>query len=505
MINLFKNYKGAIENTLEIDSKIDVKLDFQGHHFPQFPIPEDSNAKSLEEYFEQLAVEGLNKREIDITPEIEDRFKFEVETIKEMGFAGYFLGIQDGINTAKGMNIPVGPGRGSVAGSLVAYVLGITNINPLEYNLLFERFLNPARKSMPDIDVDFADDKRGDVIEYVKNKYGSECVSQIITFNRLSSKAVIRDVARVLKIPIPTVNKITKFIPSKFGKVYTIDQALAEVPELKWVKNSDDPQIQDLIKYARVLEGMNRNASKHAAGIVITPNDVSDYVPLATAVQQNDIVTQFNMKEIENAGLLQMDFLGLRTLTIIRDTISLIEKRRNLKINIDEIPLNDEKTFQLFSKGQTTGVFQFESSPMREYLKKLKPTCLSDLSAMNALYRPGPMEFIDDFIDRKFGRKKVIYLHLVLETILKETYGIIVYQEQVIQIANKVAGMSLAEADILRRAMGKKDLASMKNQKVIFVEGAVKNNIPKRTAEDIFDAIDKFANYGFNKSHSVAS
>ena len=504
MKKLFKNFKGAIENTLEIESKINLNLDFEGHLFPQFPIPNDSPTKNAEEYFELLTRKGFEKKFPKQTSELIDRLEFEIDSIKKMGFAGYFLIVQDFINSAKGMNIPVGPGRGSVAGSLVAFVLGITNINPLEYNLLFERFLNPARKSMPDIDVDFADDKRGDVIEYVKNKYGSECVSQIITFNRLSSKAVIRDVARVLKIPIPTVNKITKFIPSKFGKVYTIDQALAEVPELKWVKNSDDPQIQDLIKYARVLEGMNRNASKHAAGIVITPNDVSDYVPLATAVQQTDVVTQFNMKEIENAGLLKMDFLGLRTLTIIRDTISLVEKNRNIKVDIENIPLNDEKTFQIFSKGQTTGVFQFESSPMREYLKKLKPTCLSDLSAMNALYRPGPMEFIDDFIDRKFGRKKVIYLHPVLETILKETYGIIVYQEQVIQIANKVAGMSLAEADILRRAMGKKDLASMKNQKVIFVEGAVKNNIPKRTAEDIFDAINKFANYGFNKSHSVA-
>lgn len=504
MKKLFKNFKGAIENTLEIESKIDLKLDFEGHLFPQFPIPEDSPAKSAEEYFELLTREGFEKKFPKQTAEQRERLDFEMKTIKEMGFAGYFLIVQDFINSAKRMNIPVGPGRGSVAGSLVSYVLGITNINPLEYNLLFERFLNPERKSMPDIDVDFADDKRADVIEYVKNKYGSNSVSQIVTFNRLSSKAVIRDVARVLKIPIPTVNKITKFIPSKFGKVYTIDQALAKVPELRWVKNSDDPQIQDLIKYARVLEGMNRNASKHAAGVVITPNDVSDYVPLATAVQQSDVVTQFNMKEIESAGLLKMDFLGLRTLTIIRDTIALVEKNKGIKIDIEKIPLDDEKTFRLFSKGQTTGIFQFESAPMREYLKKLKPSCLSDLSAMNALYRPGPMDFISEFIDRKFSRKKVVYLHPILESILKETYGVIVYQEQVIQIANKVAGMSLAEADILRRAMGKKDLAAMKNQKVIFIERAVKKNIPKKIAEGIFDAIDKFANYGFNKSHSVA-
>ena len=504
MVKLFKKYKGATENTLEIDEKIDLKIDFEGHHFPNFPIPKESKAESLEDYMELLARQGLEKKFSKITDEIEDRFNFEIKTIKEMGFAGYFLVVQDFINAAKNQNIPVGPGRGSAAGSLVAYVLGITNINPLDYNLLFERFLNPARRSMPDIDVDFADDQRGDVIDYVREKYGNECVSQIITFNRLSSKAVIRDVARVLKIPIPTVNKITKYIPSKFGKVYSIDQALAEVPELKWVKDSKETDIQNLIKYAKVLEGMNRNASKHAAGVVITPEDVSNYVPLANAVSQQDIVTQFTMKDIENAGLLKMDFLGLRTLTIIRDTIDMIKKNHNVEINIDSVPLDDEKTFQLFAKGQTTGVFQFESGPMREYLKQLHPTTLNDLAAMNALYRPGPMEFIDDFIDRKFERKEVKYSHPILEPILKETYGIIVYQEQVIQIANKVGGMSLADADLLRRAMGKKDLKVMEAQKVIFVEGAIKNGVDKKAALEIFETIFKFANYGFNKSHAVA-
>jgi len=504
MKKLFKNFKGAIENTLEIESKINLQLDFEGLHFPVFPIPEDSSAKTLEEYFELLAREGLKNKIKNITPEIQQRFDFEVGTIKSMGFAGYFLIVQDFINSAKNMNIAVGPGRGSVAGSIVAYALGITNINPLDYNLLFERFLNPSRKSMPDIDVDFADDKRGEIIEYVRKKYGANCVSQIITFNRLSSKAVIRDVARVLRIPIPTVNKITKFIPSKFGKVFSIDEALNKVPELKWVKDSKEAEIQDLIKYAKVLEGMNRNASKHAAGIVITPDDVSNYVPLANAVSQTDIVTQFNMKDIENAGLLKMDFLGLRTLTIIRDTLSLVKKNHGIEIDIDNIPLNDEKTFQLFSKGQTTGIFQFESGPMREYLRKLKPTSLSDLSAMNALYRPGPMEFIDDFINCKFGFKEVKYLHPTLEPILKETYGVIVYQEQVIQIANLIGGVSLAEADILRRAMGKKDLTAMKEQKEKFTIGAVKNGISKKAADEIFVAIDKFANYGFNKSHAVA-
>ncbi|HAB50591.1 MAG: DNA polymerase III subunit alpha [Ignavibacteria bacterium RIFOXYB2_FULL_35_12] len=504
MIKLFKKYKGAVENTLEIESKTNVELDFNDYHFPQFPIPKDSKVESLDDYFELLAREGLKKKFNNPTDEIIQRFEFEIDTIKKMGFAGYFLIVQDFINSAKKSGIPVGPGRGSVAGSLVAFTLGITEIDPLKYSLLFERFLNPERKSMPDIDVDFADDKRGEVIDYVRQKYGSNSVSQIITFNRLSSKAVIRDVARVLKIPIPTVNKITKWIPSKFGKVYTIDQALKEVSELRWVRDSKEPEIQNLIKYAKVLEGMNRNASKHAAGIVITPGEVSNYVPLANAVSQSDIVTQFNMKDLEYSGLLKMDFLGLRTLTIIRDTISLVFKNHGVKIDIDEIPLDDEKTYQLFWKGQTTGIFQFESAPMREYLKKLKPTSINDLSAMNALYRPGPMDFIDDFIDRKRGVKKVEYLHPILENILEETYGIIVYQEQVIQIANKVGGLSLAEADILRRAMGKKDLAAMKQQKEKFIAGAKANGISTKIAEEIFESIDKFANYGFNKSHSVA-
>lgn len=504
MKNLFKNYKGAIENTIEIEQKINLQLDFHGHQFPQFPIPSTSKAKDLEEYLAQLSEERLEQKFKIVTPEIEERFKFELKVINEMGYAGYFLVVQDFINAAKQRGIPVGPGRGSAAGSIIAYVLGITNVDPLKYDLLFERFLNPARKTMPDIDVDFADDQRGEVISYVKEKYGEKSVAQIITFNRLSSRAVLKDVARVLKISIPTVEKITKWIPSKFGRVYDLDQALNEVPELAWVKKSDDPQIQELIKYARILEGMNRNASKHAAGVVITPGEVSDFVPLATYGDDNSIVTQFNMKDLEEAGLLKMDFLGLRTLSIIRDTLELIKQTRNIEIDIDNIPTDDPKTYEMFSKGQTTAVFQFESAPMREYLKKLQPTSINDLAAMNALYRPGPMEFIDDFIARKHGRKQIIYLHPILEPILKETNGIIVYQEQVIQIANKAGDMSLAEADLLRRAMGKKDLKAMAEQKEKFLEGAIKNNISKKVGGEIFEAIDKFANYGFNKSHAVA-
>ncbi len=504
MKKLFGKFKGAIENTLEVEEKINLDLESKVFHYPLFPIPENSKAKDLDEYLEILASEGLHKKIQNVSGEVLDRFNYELKIIKQMGFSGYFLIVQDFINSAKKRGIPVGPGRGSAAGSIVAYSLGITNVNPMHYGLLFERFLNPERKSMPDIDVDFADDKRADVIEYTKNKYGENSVSQIITFNRLSSKAVIRDVARVLKIPLSTVNNITKWIPSKFGRVYSIDQALAEVPELDWIKKSGDESINELIKYSRILEGMNRNSSKHAAGVVITPGDVSDFVPLARAGTDGDLVTQFNMTELDYAGILKMDFLGLRTLTIIRDTIELVKKNRGENIDIEIIPLDDKKTYELFSKGQTTGVFQFESAPMREHLRKLQPESLLDLSAMNALYRPGPMKFIDTYINRKHGREEVEYLHPLLETILQETYGIIVYQEQVIQIANKVAMMSLAEADTLRRAMGKKDLSGMEDQKIKFIEGSKRNNIPVKIAERIFKLIHEFANYGFNKSHSVA-
>jgi len=508
MKQLFSAFPDAIANTLEIADKIEDDIKFGGLHFPEFPIPKKSEAKNLSEYLEILAREGLKKRYAgkEIPQEVWDRFNYEIKVINDMGFPGYFLITQDFINAAKDMGVPVGPGRGSAAGSLVAYALRITNVNPLDYDLLFERFLNPARQSMPDIDIDFADDQRGEVIEYVKQKYGEDSVCQIVTFNRLSSKAVLKDVARVLKIPISTVADITKHIPSKFGKVYSIEKALNEVAELKKIKESKDPQIQDLIKYAKVLEGMNRNNSKHAAGVVIAPGPVSDYVALAYAGASKDLVTQFNMKELEaSAGLLKMDFLGLRTLSIIRDALKLVEQNRGIKLSPDDIPVDDKKTFELFAKGQTTAVFQFESGAMREHLKNLKPESIKDLSAMNALYRPGPMEFIGSFIKRKHGKEEVKYPHKILEPILKETYGIIVYQEQVIKIANQVAGMSLAEADILRRAMGKKDLAAMKEQRKKFIEGAkVTNNISEKIATEIFDNIDKFANYGFNKSHAVA-
>ena len=509
MIDLFKKWPESVTNTLEITDKCDVNLDKKEYFFPNFPIPDDSPDKTLDGYFEYLC----RKKFDAIFPgekskELTERFEYELKTIKSMGFSGYFLIVQDFINAAKEMGVAVGPGRGSAAGSLIAFVLGITKINPLDYDLLFERFLNPARKSMPDIDVDFADEKRGEVIEYVKTKYGSESVSQIITFSTLASKAAIKDVGRVLGVPLQTVNQITKYIPSVFGKVYSIEKALAEVPELKDFQKPADPKLVELFKYAKTLEGMNRNASKHAAGVVIAPGDVSNYVPLAVVdASTMEVVSQYNMKELEAAGLLKMDFLGLRTLSIIEDTLAMVKQTRPREEwveDIDLIPLDDQKTYDIFSDGKTTGIFQFESVPMRKHLKRLKPMSIKDLAAMNALYRPGPMDNIDDFIDRKYGRQKITYLHPKLEPILNETYGIIVYQEQVIRIANQLAGMSLADADILRRAMGKKDVEAMAKQRKIFGDAAKSNGIDEKIAGEVFDLIDKFANYGFNKSHAVA-
>lgn len=504
MIKLFKNYPGAVESTLEIDEKCNLELKSDGFLYPKFPIPENAPSKNPDDYFEYITRTCFEKLFDNPSGEYEDRLNFEIQTIKQMGYSGYFLIVRDFIKASKDMGIPVGPGRGSAAGCLVAYVLGITNIDPIKYNLLFERFLNPSRKSMPDIDVDFADDRRGEVIEYVKQKYGVNSVCQIVTFNKLSSKQVLRDVGRVLKISIPDITKINKHIKTEFGKVQKIDAALKDNPELKWLQTTEDPKLKELLKYARILEGMNRNSGKHASGIVIAPGEVSDYIPVALSPNSEDIVAQFDMKDLDNMGAIKMDFLGLRTLSIIADAITLIKKNYNIEINVDDIPLDDEDTYKIFAKGQTTAIFQFESSGMREFLGKLKPTCIEEIAAMNALYRPGPMDFIQDYIDRKFGKKRVEYLHPLLEPILKETYGIIVYQEQVIQIANKIAGMSLAEADILRRAMGKKDAKAMQEQKLSFIEKAQSNNVDKKTAEEIFDNIDKFANYGFNKSHAVA-
>ncbi|HLE32126.1 MAG TPA: DNA polymerase III subunit alpha [Bacteroidota bacterium] len=503
MVDVFKDFPEAVSSTLEIAEKCNLELDLKKSHMPMFPIPADAGADTLEGYLDKLATKGLKKKYSYIPPETEQRLHHELAVIKKMGYAGYFLIVQDFINEARRMGVRVGPGRGSAAGSLVSYVLGITDVDPLQYGLLFERFLNPDRVSMPDIDIDFSDDKRDKVIEYVRTKYGGDSVSQIITFGTLSTRAVIKDVGRVLGIPLSTIDSITKQIPVFQGKVTPVAEALETIPELKWMKESPDEKIKMLIDTALVLEGMNRNVSTHAAGVVIAPGDISDYVPMYKT-PQTDLMTQYNMKDLEDAGLLKMDFLGLRTLTVIDNALRLIKENHGTDLDLDALPGDDPKTLELFSKGQTVAVFQFESTGMQDYLRKLKPSSVHDLVAMNALYRPGPMENIPDFIDRKHGKKTIEYLHPKMEETLKETYGIIVYQEQVIKIASDVAGFSLAKADLMRRAMGKKDKSLMAEQKKEFVVGALSNGIDKKTASEIFDLIEKFASYGFNKSHSVA-
>ena len=506
MEKAFLNYDfgtSAIENTLEVADKCELKLELKKDLMPRFPIPENSGASSPEDYFEKLSREGLCKRYGEISPDIEMRFKHEVAVIKKMGFAGYFLVVQDFINSAREMGVRVGPGRGSAAGSIVSYSLRITDIDPIKYGLLFERFLNPDRVSMPDIDIDFADNKRNLVIDYVKKKYGEESVCQIVTFGTLSSRAVLKDVGRVLGIPLSTIDSITKQIPVILGRVTPLRDAIDSIPELRWVKESNDPKIKQLIEYSLVLEGTNRNVGTHAAGVVIAPGKITDFVPLYKT-PSTEVITQYEYKSLEKIGLLKMDFLGLRTLTVLENALQRIKENHGKEIDLNRISYDDPKVYELFANGQTVAVFQFESSRMQEYLRKLRPTTMDDIVAMNALYRPGPMENIDTFINNKVGGKPIEYLHPKMEQILRSTYGVMVYQEQVMQIASEIAGFTLAQADVMRRAMGKKDKVLMAEQKKLFVEGAVKNLIDKKLAGDIFDLIDKFASYGFNKSHSVA-
>ncbi|MCX8011244.1 MAG: DNA polymerase III subunit alpha, partial [Ignavibacteria bacterium] len=503
MINLFKDFPEAIENTLEVESKCNLELELGKNYFPNFIIPPESGIDNHDEYLTKLVYEGLSKKIPNYDKSIKERADYEISIIKRMGYSSYFLIVQDFIRAAKEKGIAVGPGRGSAAGSLVSYALDITNVNPLDYDLLFERFLNPDRVSMPDIDCDFADDRRDEIINYVKEKYGEKNVAQIITFNRLSSKQILRDVARVLNIPIPEIDAITKQIPSEFGKVFSIDRALNEVAELRPLKKTSNPQIKNLIEYSKVLENMNRNASVHAAGVVISPGPIIDYAPLYTS-EEAAFVTQYDMKDLENVGLVKMDFLGLTTLTIITKTIDYIKKNHGIEIDINAIPLDDKKTYELFGMGRTIGVFQFDKKHTQEYLKKLKPNSIAELSAMNALNRPGPMKYIDDFIDRKHGRKEIKYIHPALESILKETYGIMVYQEQVIRIAHEIIGYSLAQADLMRRAMGKKDKKLMYAFELEFIELGMKNGLSREVVEELFKEIKHFADYGFNKSHSVA-
>ncbi|UCH62236.1 MAG: DNA polymerase III subunit alpha [Fidelibacterota bacterium] len=499
MYQLFKDIPEALENTVAIAEQCSVELDLGRLHLPQFPIPTSAGTQDPDEYLRILAEEGL-ERQYKVTPEIKTRLDLELQVIRDMGYAGYFLIVMDFIRYARNRDIPVGPGRGSAAGSLAAYALGITNVDPIRYNLLFERFLNPERISMPDIDIDFCQERRGEVIEYVRQQYGENAVSQIITFGKMKARSVVRDVARVLGLSFAEGDRIAKLIPDNPN--ITIDEAVEANAELIQAESVDQAH-RNLFAYSRVLEGMNRHASTHAAGVVIAPGDLINYVPLYRNPKTEEITTQVDMNGLEALGLLKMDFLGLRTLTVIDKTLKML-KARDVKLDIDKIPSNDEATFELFSRGQTIGVFQFESGGMREFLKKLRPTCIEDLIAMNALHRPGPMAYVDEFIDRKHGRREIAYLHPALEPILNETYGIIVYQEQVMQIANAIAGFSLAQADILRRAMGKKKPKGMARMKADFLSGASENSVVEDTARDIFELMARFAKYGFNKSHSTA-
>ena len=418
-----------------------------------------------------------------------------------MGFAGYFLITQDFVQYAKNSAIPVGPGRGSAVGSLVAYSTGITNIDPLKYNLIFERFLNPDRVTMPDIDIDFCIQGRDKVIDYIKNKYGHDSVAQIITFGTMKAKSVIRDVGRVLGISYAETDKIAKMIPNDLKM--TLDKAMKMNPEFGKVSEISESH-KNLIEHSKTLEGLHRHASTHAAGIVVTPGPLTNYVPLFKNPSTGDVATQVDMKGLEDLGILKMDFLGLRNLTVIDKTVNMIKTNHNELVDVDNLVLNEETVMNLFAEGLTTGIFQFESAGMKEYLKQLKPSTFEELVAMNALYRPGPMSNIPKFINRKHGKEKIQYIHKSLEPILKETYGIIVYQEQVMEIGAKIGGLSLSQSDEMRRAMGKKKKNLMATFKIDFVQGAYKQKIDKKIASEIFSLLEKFAQYGFNKSHSTA-
>jgi len=503
MYAIFKDNPDVVERTQEVADKIDLKIDFDNMYLPEFPIPESEGKIDADEYLEKLARQGLEKKFDKINPEAEKRLEFELNVIKNMKYAGYFLIVQDFIDAAIKKDIPVGLGRGSAAGSLVAYTLGITDVDPLKYDLLFERFLNPDRVSMPDIDIDFCYERRDEVIDYVKDKYGKKNVAQIITFGTMASRGVVRDVSRVLGIPISVADSIAKKIPVHQGKPMHLEKAFDTIPDLKKIVEEGDEKIQELVEYSQTLEGLSRHASVHAAGIIIAPGDITDYAPLCIN-SDKQVTTQWTMGWSEKIGLLKMDFLGLRNLTVIHNTELMIREKYDKDFSIQKIPLDDPKTFALFGNGQTVGIFQFESAGMQDYLRKLKPNRVESLIAMNALYRPGPMDMIDDFIARKKGKQQFTYLHPKLEPILKETFGIIVYQEQVMRITSELGGFSLAEADIMRRIMGKKKKEEMQPQKEKFIEGCAKNGIDKKVAQQIADMIEKFASYGFNKSHSAA-
>src|SRR6266446_3936643 len=511
MAEAFKDYPDALSNTVRIAERCNVLLAEGKNFLPNFDVPAPY---TLDDYFEHVARDGFEDRlprlrqlasagalrhTID---EYERRLSYEIDMIKQMKYPGYFLIVWDFIRYAREQGIPVGPGRGSAAGSLVAYCLRITDVDPLDFDLIFERFLNPERVSLPDIDIDFCERRRGEVIDYVTRKYGRENVAQIITFGTMKAKAVVRDVGRVLEMPFADVDKVAKQIPAALDM--TLEKALEESEPLRQMEQSD-PKVKELLSVARRLEGMTRHASVHAAGVVIAPKAITEYAPLYKGAR-DEITTQWAMKEIERIGLLKMDFLGLSTLTLIADAIVEIQRTTGEKVDIDRVPLDDARTYQIFQDGQTYGIFQFESSGMRDILRKAKPQRLEDLIALNALYRPGPLRsgMVDDFIARKQGKTEVKYELAELEPVLAETYGVIAYQEQVMRISHVLAGFSLGEADLLRKAMGKKNPEVMAKMRGKFVDGAKKKGHNEKKAAHICELMEHFAGYGFNKSHSTA-
>ncbi|MCQ8849657.1 DNA polymerase III subunit alpha [Alteromonas stellipolaris] len=514
MVELFSDIPEAIENTVEIAKRCNVTVRLDEYFLPQFP----TGGMTTEDFLVKVSEEGLERRlaflfpdeqvRAEKRPEYDDRLRIELEVINQMGFPGYFLIVMEFIQWSKDNNIPVGPGRGSGAGSLVAYALDITDLDPLEFDLLFERFLNPERVSMPDFDVDFCMDRRDEVIDHVAELYGRQAVSQIITFGTMAAKAVVRDVGRVLGHPYGFVDRISKLIPPDPGM--TLEKAFAAEPRLPEVYDQDE-EVKDLIDMARILEGVTRNAGKHAGGVVIAPTTITDFAPLYCDDEGNNPVTQFDKNDVETAGLVKFDFLGLRTLTIIQWAIDMVKEGKGIDIDITSIPLADAKSFRTLLNAETTAVFQLESRGMKELIKRLKPDSFEDIIALVALFRPGPLQsgMVDNFIDRKHGREAISYpdaeyQHECLQEILEPTYGIILYQEQVMQIAQEMAGYSLGGADLLRRAMGKKKPEEMAKQRGAFAEGSKNNNIDPDLAMKIFDLVEKFAGYGFNKSHSAA-
>src|SRR5437016_6215203 len=504
---VFKDLPEAYRNTLAVAERCKLELGFGQFHLPNYDVPA---GHTLDSYLEHLATEGLARRYGGSPPDaVVERLRYELSVVSKMGFSGYFLVVWDFIAYARGRGIAVGPGRGSSAGSLVAYCLGITNVDPLRYGLLFERFLNPERISMPDMDIDFADDRRDEVIRYVVERYGADRVAHIITFGTMGAKAVIRDVARVLGFSYGEADRIAKLVPS-FPLNITLDESLEKAPALaEQVKR--DSRVGEMWAVARALEGCTRHASVHASAVVISDEPLMERVPLYKDPKRPELITGFAMGPIEKLGLLKMDFLGLRTLTVIADAVRLINESKGIQLDPEALPLDDARTYQMLSEAKTFGVFQLESAGMRDALKSLKPTRILDIIAMVSLYRPGPMELIPEFIDRKHGRKPITYEHPAMEKHLQETYGIMVYQEQVMGLAAELAGFTLGEADTLRKAMGKKDRELMAAQKAKFLVGCRANQMPGqmaaqmdgRKAERIWDLIEKFAGYGFNKSHGA--